>query len=80
MQAMEVWMDVLSPLEGSQQRVTIHLVGGQSLKGAVVELDRARKSVVLDEYAHGSAVTKHESPVHTILLSAVQAVTVHKQE
>ncbi|WP_195896002.1 hypothetical protein [Nonomuraea cypriaca] len=73
-------MDVLSSVEGGQQRVTVHLYGGQSLKGVVVELDRARKSVVLDEFAQGSAVTRHESPVHTILLSAVQAVTVHKQE
>ncbi|MFC7108612.1 hypothetical protein ACFQQB_54395 [Nonomuraea rubra] len=45
-----------------------------------MELDRARKTVVLDEFAHGSAATRHESPVHTILLTAVQAVTVHKVE
>jgi small nuclear ribonucleoprotein (snRNP)-like protein len=73
-------MHVLASIEGAQQRVTVHLRGGQSLKGAVVELDRSHNSVVLDEFAHGSAVTRHESPVHTILLTAIQAVTVHKQE
>jgi hypothetical protein len=76
----DVWMDVLSGAEGTGQRVTVHLIGGQSLKGAVVELDRSRRTVVLDEFAHGSAATRHESPVHTILMSAVQAVTVHKEE
>jgi hypothetical protein len=76
----DVWMEVLSGAEGAAQRVTVHLLGGQSLKGAVVELDRSRKTVVLDEYAQGSATARQESPVHTILMSAVQAVTVHKQE
>jgi hypothetical protein len=76
----DVWVHVLSSVEKTQQRVTVHLHGGQSLKGAVVELDRSHNSVVLDEYAHGSAVARHESPVHTILLTAIQAVTVHKQE
>ncbi|MEV0381522.1 hypothetical protein [Nonomuraea sp. NPDC050643] len=80
MAVVDVWMHVLSGVEGNQQRVTVHLYGGQSLKGAVVELDRTRNTVVLDEYAQGSASTRHESPVHTILLTAVQAVTVHKQE
>lgn len=76
----DVWVYALSSVEGTQQRVTVHLYGGQSLKGAVVELDRSRNTVVLDEYAQGSAATRHESPVHTILLTAVQAVTVHKQD
>ncbi|MFI6739146.1 hypothetical protein ACIBI9_40015 [Nonomuraea sp. NPDC050451] len=76
----DVWTYVLSSVEGNQQRVTVHLRGGQSLKGAVVELDRSRNTVVLDEYAHGSAATRHESPVHTILLTAIQAVTIHKEE
>ncbi|PZG13745.1 hypothetical protein [Nonomuraea aridisoli] len=80
MEVMDVWVDVLSSVEGGRQRVTVHLYGGQSLKGVVVELDRARKSVVLDEFAQGAAATRHESPVHTILLTAVQAVTVHKAE
>ncbi|GAA3154057.1 hypothetical protein [Nonomuraea salmonea] len=76
----DVWVYTLSGMAGKSQRVTVHLTGGQSLKGAVVELDRSRNTVVLDEYAHGSASTRHESPVHTILLTAVQAVTVHEQE
>jgi small nuclear ribonucleoprotein (snRNP)-like protein len=76
----DVWVYALSSVEGKQQRVTVHLYGGQSLKGVVVELDRARNTVVLDEFAHGSASTRHESPVHTILLTAVQAVTIHKVE
>ncbi|MFC7586151.1 hypothetical protein ACFQYP_22195 [Nonomuraea antimicrobica] len=76
----DVWVYALSSVEGKEQRVTLHLYGGQSLKGAVVELDRSRNTVVLDEYAHGSAATRHESPVHTVLLTAVQAVTIHKEE
>jgi small nuclear ribonucleoprotein (snRNP)-like protein len=75
-----VWVHALAGVEGKPQRVTVHLYGGQSLKGAVVELDRSRNTVVLDEYAHGSASSRHESPVHTILLTAVQAVTIHKEE
>ncbi|WP_084959168.1 hypothetical protein [Thermoactinospora rubra] len=80
MTAADAWTDLLSGLEGGQQRVTVHLAGGQSLKGVVVELDRTRQVVVLDEYAHGSAAARHESPVHTVLLPGIQAVTVHKQE
>ncbi|MFE3451321.1 hypothetical protein ACFXJ8_20590 [Nonomuraea sp. NPDC059194] len=80
MAAMKVWRDLLADLPGTPQRVTVHLLGGQSLKGVVVEFDRVNEVVVLDEYAQGSAVTRHESPVHTIALSAVQAVTVHKHE
>ncbi|GAA2408803.1 RNA chaperone Hfq [Nonomuraea africana] len=80
MTAINVWRDLLSDMQGSQQRVTVHLLGGQSLKGVVVEFDRVNEVVVLDEYAQGSAVMRHESPVHTIVLSAVQAVTVHKQD
>ncbi|MEU7899126.1 hypothetical protein AB0B45_40515 [Nonomuraea sp. NPDC049152] len=80
MTAMKVWRDLLSDMAGSQQRVTIHLSGGQSLKGVVVEFDRVNEVVVLDEYAQGSAVMRHESPVHTIVLAAVQAVTVHKHD
>jgi hypothetical protein len=76
----DVWIYALGSVEGKPQRVTLHLYGGQSLKGAVVELDRSRNTVVLDEYAHGSASTRHESPVHTVLLSAVQAVTIHKEK
>ncbi|MET9343654.1 hypothetical protein [Nonomuraea sp. NPDC003804] len=80
MAAAKVWRDLLSDMQGSPQRVTVHLLGGQSLKGVVVEFDRVNEVLVLDEYAHGAAVTRHDSPVHTIVLWAIQAVTVHKHD
>ncbi|MEV4160829.1 hypothetical protein [Nonomuraea dietziae] len=80
MSAPTVWRDLLSEVKGTRQRVTVHLYGGQSLKGVVVEVDDVNEVVALDEYAHGSTVSAHESPVHTVALSAVQAITVHRHE